>query len=70
MELNTMKYKASVTLEVEYELTHDVLQEIRDCYDINFPTQQQVLEFLRDRFINNGTYDLTAVETRYDWDWV
>lgn len=69
MELNTMKYEASVTLTICYELTHDLIQEIRDAYDTNFPTEQQTLEFLRDRFIGHGTYDTEATTTQYHWGW-
>lgn len=70
MEKNTMKYEASVTLSVQYELTSDLMQEIRDSYDTNFPTEEMVLEFLRDRFVGNGTYDTVATETSYYWGWV
>ena len=69
MEENTMKYEASVTLSVQYELTTDLMQEIRDSYDTNFPSEEQVLEFLQDRFIGNGTYDTSATMT-YGWEWV
>ena len=69
MEENTMKYEASVTLSVQYELTSDLMQEIRDSYDTNFPSEEMVLEFLQDRFIGNGTYDTSATMT-YDWEWI
>jgi len=69
MELNTMKYLGKAYLTVEYEVTNDLMQEIRDSYDTNFPSEEMVLEFLQDRFIGNGTYDTSATMT-YDWEWV
>lgn len=65
-----MRYEASVVLSVHYEVTPEIQQEIRDAYDTNFPSEEQVLEFLRDRFIGNGTYDTEATITSYNWGWV
>ena len=69
MEENTMKYVGKAYLLVQYELTTDLFQEIRDSYDTNFPSEEMVLEFLQDRFIGNGTYDTSATMT-YGWEWV
>jgi hypothetical protein len=68
MEKNTMKYIGRAALTITYEVTHELMQEIRDAYDTNFPSEEQVLAFLKDRFIGNGTYDTNGILTHgYEW---
>lgn len=63
-----MKYVAETTVAIEYVLTDEIMEEIRQWADSNFPSEDAVLEFLRDRFMSN--FDKQKAEIiNYDWEW-
>jgi siroheme synthase (precorrin-2 oxidase/ferrochelatase) len=63
-----MKYVAETTVAIEYVLTDEIMDEIRQWADSNFPSEDAVLEFLRDRFMSNFD-NQTAEILRYEWEW-
>ena len=63
-----MKYVAETTVAIEYVLTDDLMDEIREWADTNFPSEEAVLEFMRDRFMSN--FDRQKAEIiNYCWEW-
>lgn len=63
-----MKYVAETTVAIEYVLDDVLMNEIQEWADTNFPSENAVLEFLRDRFMSN--FDNQQAEIlRYEWEW-